>query len=604
MNSKQMTTMEKKVNDSNPTRIKALLSILDNERGYQIAEEMKLWLSERYDVIDFVHDGKQYEYPGIRKACEICVETNEPVLYIHTKGAANPNDMQPIVRDMWRNQFVNDYDFYTCHKSGLSTPEISPDLRTWFNAWIVWPDIARFYLEKMVLSENRYYYENLPRELGLKESDLHYKVKCEQPQACLECVKLSRNNQLSREKGKTNILYITNDTQGGVFYYRCLTPMMALKNNYPDKHDVFITNDLDTVWQQIKDIDILIIHNCLYDNKTQMQVWNLVTEAKKVGIKTVLDMDDYWNYGQEHPMFNICIANSYPVKATVNFSLFDCITTTTERLKAEIYPYNRNVHVLENAISQDDHQFTKNKIPSRRLRFGLTGGSSHTNDIRQIVNEEESVFDYLDKDMVDRIQFVLCGFNIQGKRIKIDENGRQTQEDLNTDEIWWVQLEKQITKDYSIVSPEYKELLLKYDGSDEQYDASDEPYRRIWIKSIKDFEYGKIYDNIDVLMVPLTDTKFNSMKSELKFIESGFTNTAILSSKVKPYTDYGTDGMNCIFVDDMTPKGWAYNMVRLYKNEPLRNNLASELNKKVVKERDIDLISKKRDELYQSMVKK
>lgn len=169
-----------------------------------------------------------------------------------------------------------------------------------------------------------------------------------------------------------------------------------------------------------------------------MRVWNLVAEAKKIGVKTVLDMDDYWNYGQEHPAFKICIANDYPIKATVNFNLFDCITVTTERFKTEIYPYNRNVFVLENAISKDDPQFTTNKIPSRRLRFGLTGGSSHTNDIKQIVNESESIFDYLDKDIIDHIQFVLCGFNIQGVRIKIDENGKQTQEDLDKDEIWWV----------------------------------------------------------------------------------------------------------------------------------------------------------------------
>lgn len=405
-------------------------------------------------------------------------------------------------------------------------------------------------------------------------------------------------------KDKINILYLPSEIIGGAFYYRCLTPMIGLKKNYPDKYEIFITNDFDTAWQQIRNVDILIIHTCLYENKTQMRVWNLVTEAKKIGIKTVLDMDDYWNYGQEHPAFKMCIANDYPIKATVNFSLFDCITVTTERFKAEIYPYNRNVFVLENAISKNDPQFTTNKIPSKRLRFGITGGSSHTNDIKQIVNENESVFDYLDKDMIDHIQFVLCGFNIKGKRIKIDENGKQTQEDLNTDEVWWVQLEKQITKNYSIVSPEYKELLLKYDGSDEHYDASNEPYRRIWSKSIKDFEYGKIYDNIDVLMVPLTDTKFNQMKSELKFTESGFTNTAVLSSNVKPYTDYGIDGVNCVFVEDMTPKGWAYNMIRIYENENLRNNLAFELNKKVMKERDIELISKKRDKLYSSMVKK
>lgn len=104
-------------------------------------------------------------------------------------------------------------------------------------------------------------------------------------------------------------------------------------------------------------------------------------------------------------------------------------------------------------------------------------------------------------------------------------------------------------------------------------------------------------------MVPLNDTKFNQMKSSLKLVESGFTNTTAMCSNVKPYTDYGTDGVDCIFVDDMTPKGWAYNMVRLYENEFLRNSLAFELNKKVLEERDVDLISKKRHELFTKILK-
>ena len=49
-------------------------------------------------------------------------------------------------------------------------------------------------------------------------------------------------------KDKINILYLPSETAGGVFYYRCITPMVALKKNYPDKYDVFITNDLNAAW--------------------------------------------------------------------------------------------------------------------------------------------------------------------------------------------------------------------------------------------------------------------------------------------------------------------------------------------------------------------
>lgn len=130
--------------------------------------------------------------------------------------------------------------------------------------------------------------------------------------------------------------------------------MTSLKHMFPDRYDVLMTNDPDTAFRNIKGADLLTVHGCMYNGDFQMRMWNLITEAKKIGIKTVLDMDDYWDYGKRHPMYSVCIKNAYPVKAAVNFNLFDCITTTTERMANEISKYNRNVHVIENGISLDD----------------------------------------------------------------------------------------------------------------------------------------------------------------------------------------------------------------------------------------------------------
>jgi len=66
---------------------------------------------------------------------------------------------------------------------------------------------------------------------------------------------------------KINILYMPSQKDGGVFYYRCLTPMIALKKSFPDRYEIIITSDLSIAWQKITNTDILIIHNCLYSNK-------------------------------------------------------------------------------------------------------------------------------------------------------------------------------------------------------------------------------------------------------------------------------------------------------------------------------------------------
>jgi len=294
----------------------------------------------------------------------------------------------------------------------------------------------------------------------------------------------------------------------------------------------------------------------------------------------------------------MCIMNKYPLKAPINFAIFDYVTTTTERLKSEISLYNKNVYILENGISIDDNQFVTDKNKSDKIRIGLTGGSSHTNDIKQIVDEKDCVMDYLGKNIKDRMQFVLCGFDLSGYKIIIQRDGSIKKDKLELEDIWWVNIEKQLTKNYTTVSKEYKDLLLKYDGSDEQYDASNEPYRRIWTKKIKDGEYGQIYKDLDVLLVPLTDTKFNSMKSQLKFIEAGFTNTAIITSQVAPYTDYGKEYEDCLFVKKPKCNMWAKKIEEIILNDDLRKKIIENLHNRVLVDSNMDDLTRKRDKLY------
>lgn len=234
----------------------------------------------------------------------------------------------------------------------------------------------------------------------------------------------------------------------------------------------------------------------------------------------------------------------------------------------------------------------------------MTGGSSHASDIKQLIGENECFLDYLDKSVRDRIQMVLCGFNVIGKTVVLDENGYiKESRDQKPSEVWWSKIERQITHDYQDVSPKYRELLLKYDKSDETFDASNEPYKRVWSKYIKDGEYGKIYEDIDILLVPLTDTKFNSMKSNLKFVEAGFTNTAVIASNVAPYSDYGTGYRDCIFVDKPTCKCWADAVEGLVSRADKRLLITRNLNKKVLEDCNLEDITRKRHKFLQDIAK-
>lgn len=49
--------------------MKALLSIMNTDRGNRIAAEMIARFSAAYDIVEYRHDGKQFEYPRYSSCC-------------------------------------------------------------------------------------------------------------------------------------------------------------------------------------------------------------------------------------------------------------------------------------------------------------------------------------------------------------------------------------------------------------------------------------------------------------------------------------------------------------------------------------------------------
>lgn len=156
--------------------MKALLSIMDNKLGNEIAEEMKVHFPQ-FEIIEFRHDGKLFEYPGIKKAAELSIEYNEPILYLHTKGAGNPNPAQYPVRTNWYAWWS--FDWYKQWSDGIICIVSGPSKETWFNSFIIYPDAANIILYKMEISKNRYYYEALPRHLNINLHSLFPNVEPE-----------------------------------------------------------------------------------------------------------------------------------------------------------------------------------------------------------------------------------------------------------------------------------------------------------------------------------------------------------------------------------------------------------------------------------------
>lgn len=374
------------------------------------------------------------------------------------------------------------------------------------------------------------------------------------------------------------ILFIPSTTSGGVYFYRVYTPMKQLIEQYREDFDVTINSSLaftESDCEYARGFDIVIVHNGLYLADVQDRFWKMLIYLKKKGVTLILDLDDYWDYGWQHPYNDVCRFNAFPDKMMINFKLFDYVTTTTDWFKGVISGYfkKENIVVLPNALPKES-QFNISKNKSDKIRLGLTGGSSHTEDIKQLLGFGRM----LTEKQLDNVELVLCGYDTRdADRVTLDENGKVvSKEHIDEKENWW-----------------YK--------TEQSFKSCFRNYKRIPTTSIMDGEYGKIYSDIDVLLVPLTDTCFNSCKSELKFIEAGFTDTAVIASNVKPYSLWGIDGTDCLLVRKPQPEYWAQAVKKILGQKGLLEYIKKNNRERIIKERSLERITVKRAEFLSSV---
>ena len=116
-------------------------------------------------------------------------------------------------------------------------------------------------------------------------------------------------------------------------------------------------------------------------------------------------------------------------------------------------------------------------------------------------------------------------------------------------------------------------------------------------------------------MVPLQSTKFNENKSELKFVEAGMMNVAVIASDFGPYTigsknffERGgsiNENGNCVLIDNKKAhKEWCKVIEKLVKNPHYITKLQENMHKHILENYDINKITADRAEWYKSIVKK
>jgi glycosyltransferase involved in cell wall biosynthesis len=407
---------------------------------------------------------------------------------------------------------------------------------------------------------------------------------------------------------KINVLVVPSDTFG-VGHYRSVSPHTHLDRLYGDDFNVEIKYNVN--WGDLPffdNYDIIHIHKGYCDNMPQF--WAFLDYCKSKNITTVMDIDDNWDIGPQHPLYLSSKSMGVSEKIIENLKRFDYVTTTTEIFANKIRKYNKNVLVFPNAIDPNEEQYQPIKNPSNRIRFGFVMGSTHEKDIEQF----KGVVNSLPEDVKQKIQIVLCGYDLRGSVSILNKDGVVVdRRPIQPTESVWYTYEKICTDDYKACSPEYKEFLNRFLKDVQWPKVDEEIYRREWTKDVT--EFAKHYRNIDVLFAPLDCNNFNEVKSELKFIEAGFTRTAVICTNFGPYTigsknffkkggEIDEEG-TCILIDPhKTHKEWRKAIIKLANNPEYIKMLQENLHNAVKDKYNIENVTKTRAEWYKSIIKK
>lgn len=304
---------------------------------------------------------------------------------------------------------------------------------------------------------------------------------------------------------------IQNDeliTFGAVAYYRMQKPHEVLKRMYPE-FDFITSNTIDVEEEIIKQTDLILF--------TRIVSQEDIDKVNKWGKPWGLDVDDYWHLPDDHLLAISYKDNDIPAKIENALKQAHFVMCTTEILADKVKPFNSNVYVIENGIDTQDESWKPNKKKSDRIRFGFTQGTTHVPDI-MLINKsvQKSLYDIR---FHSKGQIVLCGFNAKFNKESIYVG----YERLLTDNL------KPMTynKDYI-----HKLKTLKHPYAD------DMPYKRIWGVDVR--EFGKIHNELDIVVAPLKSSEFNSCKSNIKMLEAGFMDCAVMVHNVSPYKELAT----------------------------------------------------------------
>lgn len=402
------------------------------------------------------------------------------------------------------------------------------------------------------------------------------------------------------EKKKIKILFVPSDL-AGVGHFRCIWPAQQMNKDFGGDFDIEITHlpNYDD-FEYFAKFDIIHFHRELgsFENMP-----NFFKKLKERGVKLIVDIDDYWMPPTTHPLYYMITKHKVDERILGFVKNSDYVTTTTNIFAKEILKHNKNVFVVPNALDENHQMWNGTDAKqTEKVRISWIGGSSHMRDLELIRDDMNRLNS--DVDLKGKYQIVLCGFDTRGTVTQVAPDGREHTRKILPHETIWNKFEEVFTTNYSICDDEYKKYLAKYTkDSYKNTPVSDLNYLRRWTLPLT--QYGKHYDYCDICLAPLEENKFNEVKSELKVIESGFKKKVLIAQDFGAYSETVENGKNGILIPTKdNNKGWYKAMKKLILDKEYRDELSNNLNKFVLENYTLKIVTQKRVEFYKSILEK
>lgn len=333
----------------------------------------------------------------------------------------------------------------------------------------------------------------------------------------------------------TETLLGQKSTLNGVDYHRLLNPHRALYKYYPDEVELCQVTDIDSdEIDGMDSIEFLKTFDLIVGNRTMskiLQSKRCADKIKQAGVKFVLDMDDDFHLPTNHIMYEMSKVEGIGGDVRDSIRLADVITCTHQLLADEIKKEfgKKETYLIPNGLPNFAQFETKPFESDLKVVFGWSGSITHFEDI--MLMHDSLLALYTDYRYKDSFKMVYGGY---------------AKGDSESEAMAGI-------------------LSCKGKASEKNFEL---------YPSTDVHNYGYFYDRINVALIPLKNTRFNNMKSNLKLLEAGFKKKAIIVSDVHPYNTLLTD-KNCLVAKNK--HDWYRQMVKLIRNPNMIEDLAEQL---------------------------